>query len=320
MRSERRHSVLNTARLSLVAAVLTVTVVACASVRSEPFKAFADSNREVRQGADQSIVFVHQWAGERFAAEAASGDEDKIFALLLEQEPGNPYGWKTSGPILPLQVLQFRSAVGRLNDSLVSYSDSLVQLASNETASQEKFDKLATDLNANTRSAVAAMKVKEINDKEVAIFSVGATEAFHQYIEHKRRAKLRDALQKNQDNITQVSTFAREATAILAFALRQEYNLRSADLARGLTPGAKLPAAERQKTVAALLALNEDYVRRLEILATLDRSYATLPAAHAQLSEAIESPNSALGQIQSLYDQGQRLQRLYQELAKPNTN
>ena len=299
------------------AAALAFLLIGCTTVRSEPFHAFADANRQLRDGTDESIVAVHGWAQERFVTEVTDGGEDAAQALLLEPNPDDPFAWTAAVPTLPLQILQFRTGFARLNSALIGYSDALAQLASNEIASDDQFTNLAKNLNTTARSAGAALQAKDGAAKEVAIISVAAAQAFQEFIVHHRRSALQLALQENQVNLREVSALAREATLILAQALRNEYDLRSGPLAQQLAPAAKPNKSARRKTVKAFLKLNEEYVARLELLGTLDRAYATLPDAHAQLARALENTASPLGQVTALSDHAQRLNRLYEELSKP---
>ncbi len=302
-------------RHSLIAVLVAASFAGCGAVQPEPFAAFAESNRHVQTGADESIEVVYQWTRERFVAETAAGDADKVQALLLDSKEDDPFGWTTVAPMLPLQVLAFRAAVNDLNDSFVGYADALHLLASDQVASTEEFDKLATDLNANTRSAVGALNLDEdISNKDVAIFSVVAIESFRAYIEHERRTKLAEALRENQATVTEVASFGQDATEILARALRSEYDTRSGKLALKLAPDSGLSASAKQEVVENLLTLNEEYVRHLDLLKTLHQAYGTFPSAHAELAKAVTEPDSGLGQIKAFYAEGRRLERLYKEL------
>ena len=68
----------------------------------------------------------------------------------------------------------------------------------------------------------------------------------------------------------------------------------------------------------ALLELNEEYQGRLAVLHALHRSYQGIPKAHRELAQALENPSMSLEWIQSVHDEGRRLERLYKELREEN--
>jgi hypothetical protein len=274
-----------------------------AKVKSDPFKAYADANRKLQQASDESLKLAYDWSLSSFSRRVKESN-DAIMGLLLVQDPSDPYGWKTppNTVVLPFKVSALHGGVDRLNDSLVQYANLLLQLASEELISSKEFDKMASDLNGNMKSLYSTFG-KTPDDSKVALFSSAAMVAAQQYIESKRRNYLAEALRNNQKEIQSAASLGKDMTRLVADVLRQEYNAESMDLAKKLS-------------VEPLLKYDEKYIAQLQVLRSIRDTYEQLPIAHQQLAVSLESENSPLGQIQTLYDNAMQIERLYEDLKK----
>ncbi len=297
-------------RLSVPLLLILLSVAACSSVQPQPFSALATSTQQLRDGADASLAVLSAQARERFVMEAALGDGAKIQSLLLEQVQGDPFGWKTDGPVLFLQVARFRDGVFRLNNAVNGYAQLLVQLASPDLVDAKTFDQLAKDLNGNLRDATVTLGMTGANNKDIAIFSTIAAESALAFIESRRQSALVRVIEVNQTTIVEISAAGRSAIKRTAIALRSEYDQRSTGIANAIAGG------ERTSKVRELVDLNDRFIVQLGVLRTLDKSYLTLPRAHAELAEGLRHPKLTLDMVRQLYENGQHLYRLSQELTK----
>jgi hypothetical protein len=304
-----------------------IGLVGCApKIKTEQFKAYADANHKLQQAAEKPLGMAYDWSRSRFmqsAEEARKKDlrEDisKIVrGLFLIQDGKDPFGWKQGNvetPILPWKVSEFRIGMDRVNSALVQYAELLVQLASGEFASKEKFNQMANDLNNNLKNAVVKAKTlnpnleKSVNDSELAFFSAIASTAVQEYIENKRKIRLVDALQKNQEVINSVAELGKNGATGIAVIIWQEYNNAYGRLANAFI-------ANADSSVEPLLQLDERFIPQMQILHSLYDSYGQLPIAHQQLAASLESEESAVDQIQILIDKAQRLQQLSNGLKK----
>lgn len=287
----------------LLLALVVGGTAGCATTSVEPFTALAASAQQLRDGADASLGALHDRTRDRHIAEAASGDLDRIQALLLAQPSGDPFGWVSPQPPLFLHVARFREGVYQLNTVLVGYAGLLAQLASPDLLKPATFDQLAADLNANLRTAVQAFGVQAPPNKEVAVFSTAASGAFRVYLQNKQRGALVKALQDNQAAIDDTAELGAAAVRVTAAALRNEYELASASLAQ-------------RKAIRELIDLDDRFIKEMAGLRTLHQAYQALPAAHRELAAGAGEPQPGFPLIREIYEKGRALYRLYEQLAK----
>jgi hypothetical protein len=301
--------------LFLAAFLAILGVAGCASISPAPFTALTTSIQQVRDGADASLIMVHERARNRYIAEVAAGDVAKIEGLLLTQPAGDPFGWTSSDPPLFLKVARFRDGVHQLNSVLVNYAGLLSQLASPDLVNPEQFDQLAGDLNTNLRTSFQALGVSAPSNKEIAIFSTLSTAAFQAYLKNKQRSSLLKALNSNQPAIQEAAELGASAVRITAMALRNEYHHSSAKLAAAFA-NPKLSDSGKQATLRELIELNEKFIKEISVLRTLHSSYAALPAAHQELAAGLVDPKRVLPMILELLEKARDLNRLHDELSK----
>ncbi len=302
--------------------VITVSLLGCATVQKvqpEPFSEFSSSVQELRRGADAALEINEKLNRERFVDETLAdlgGPEgaESVTNLLIGGKANLPFAWTMGQTPLFMASRRFRHGVYTLNTTLVAYSELLKELASPKLVSREHFDGMARDLDANLTSAALALDIKGA-DQGLAIFSVAASTAMHAYIQNRRRAALRDALEKNQVHIKGISTQLQQAMRLAARNLRNDYENRWRPLATQLTPGAGGTQSARRRKIEAIITLNEEFVTRLSALETLNSSYRVLPGAHRELITALDNSGSGLSSIRELYANGKRLHNLYKELA-----
>jgi hypothetical protein len=293
-------------------------VTGCGTIQHQPFAEFTTSLQELQKGADKALEYNDIANRNRFIEETAEAStspdgEKAVSNLLIEPADGSPFAWKMDEVPLFMVSPRFRSGVYTLNSTLVAYSELLSSLADPELVSQKKFDDMSRDLNGSLNAAAETLELEDM-EEGVGIFSVAASQAAHAYIEHRRQGKLREVLEENQDNITDISGRLQAAIRTAARNLRQTYEERSIKLARQLVPNPSVGLNSRKKTVAALVDLNDDYLSRLKVLETLDSTYRSLPKAHAELIEAMDKPGFNFAAVKGLYEKGKYMYDLYKEI------
>lgn len=306
------------AQISILIIIAASTLVGCATVDPRPFSEFSLAVQEFRDGADEALSTNNEFNRERYVKRVAAQSMkpegvDDVLNLLIGVDKNDPFRWKMDRVPLFMMSKRFQRGVYTLNSSLVAYADLLKTLSAPETVSQEKFDNLARDLDA--RLAAAAIQLEfEKADKGVAMFSAAATQAAHSYIDNKRNKYLEKILNANQENIETIATQLQGALRLAAANLRSDYKNKRKKLTPKLTPGSEASLSSREKIVKQFVALNENYVVRLEILNLLHDYSVALPNAHRDLSLAIKSPQMKLSSIKDLSNKGKQLNELYKEL------
>ncbi|MFQ5667815.1 MAG: hypothetical protein ACE5I7_15490 [Candidatus Binatia bacterium] len=299
--------------------LLAVVALGCGAVEVRPFEEFAKAVGEVRQGADDALKHNAEQARARVVSElvqdSVAAPREVAVKYTLRQRQADPLEIAHEGLPLFFEARWFREGVYGLNTSIVDYAALLHELAKPELLPQEKFDKLAKQLNANLRDAAKALPAqKPIDPHKIGLFATAASGVTQSAIEWRRRRHLQRAIRDNQGAIDAVALLGRDAVNLAATQLWQEYGLRNQPLLVVLvTP--RSSASARKAAAKKLIKLNEEQMKRIQTLRTLDESYAALPAAHRELATALNNPKLGLESIRNLYDTGTRLHQLYEELA-----
>lgn len=285
-------------------------LVGCASVNTEPFAKYRSAVQEAQSGIDAAMSVNYNWTRSGFI-DTFSSDPKSAFTRLMIQ-PGEGYDWLLPESPVYLKVKQTRSGLAELNEAFAKYADLLAKLASRDLASTAKFDQLAKDLNQNTRDAMKALNV-DAPPEGIALFSTAASEAARLYIENRRQHHLKDAIKKNQTNVTDYSALCVALLHTIRGNIKTYYVDRTDPIKNGWN---STTGENRKKNTEAMLNLNEQYADAMRVLQELETAYSTLPEAHADLAKAIEKPKLDLEGVQKLYTSAKRLQQLYKELKK----
>lgn len=306
------------ARLSRLAAWVLATAAAitaltgCSSVNPGPFRKYAASVREAQIGMDAAMTTGYDWTRAGFVESFSSDTNSRFGDLLLDL--GEGYAWTWNKAPVHLSVKQARSALGELNATFVAYADLLVKLADNELVGVDTFDQLARDLNRNAGAALKALQI-ETPGEDRALFSTVAAQFARRYLEHKRRAYLRDAISQNQTNIEWYAAQCVSLIKTMRGTTKAYYTLRAGAYNKTWE---NTTAGRRAEVTDKMLKLNEQYADTLHVFEELERAYRGLPRAHADLKKGLDDARFDLNGIQELYSSGKRMQRLYEELRKAN--
>jgi hypothetical protein len=242
------------------------------------------------------------------------GEEESLLeSMQIATDPSTPFTVKAAPLFLKME--QFKMGVTQVTGSLVTYSQLLLQLADPELLSQETFDDLATDLNANAFKAMSTMNTNPSGQtqSDVALFSQLAVAATQAYLQSKRKDDLIDALEKNQ---TAVANFAEEmqrAVVIIAQATVNEYTADYLVLARKV-----VVKSSRERAVEELISLDRNHIRQIRMLQALHQAYGQIPAAHAELAKAVAEPKRELSTIINVMETSKRLQAGYDQALAAN--
>ena len=176
--------------------------------------------------------------------------------------------------------------------------------------------KLAKDLNGKTAAAAKRLGL-EVSGEARGFFSVAAAKAFQAFIEGKRRTKLREAILDQQDRMVTYSDHCREALRIIAGGVQRRYTNDFAAIGEAYAKAVEDDdPAGRRKGVQAALALNDKTVDTLRALQRLQDAYAKLPAAHADLANAVSEKKGGLTGILDFSEETIGLHQLFTELSE----
>lgn len=303
--------------------IMTFCLSGCMTISSEPFGKFSSSTQELRDGADAALsindvenrkLFIEETAKDSLTDQGA----ETVLNLMLENVEGDPFSWQMNDVPLFMASEHLREGLYTVNNTMVAYSELLKSLAASDLVSQEKFDEITKELNANLNSAAQSLNAEA--DQGIALFSTAAIKSAQLYIEKKRQKHLIRIINENQSNIESLAEIMHHSLRTAARNLTQNYHKQSNLLAQKLLPNSTESLASRKKQVEAIITLNEEYMGRLNVLKVLDRSYAALPNAHHELLVSIKRPDLSLSSMRELASAGKHLSKLYKELIAEPAN
>lgn len=294
----------------MVFAVLSVLVVGCASINSDPFAKYANAVQQSQAGIDAAMSINYKWTRSSFINGFASDNDSKFSHLVLQL--GSGYGWAGEHPPIYMDVKQTRSALANLNSSISVYANLLLKLAGGSLVNVETFDQLTRDLNENASDALASLNLPAPKNN-IAIFSTGAIELARLYIEKKRQKYLIETLEENQSNVQEYSDLCISLIHMIRGTMKSYYADYYEPIKKEWNANTGI---KRIKNTDEMLTLNEQFADALRTLQELEEAYSALPQAHADLAKAIKNPKFDMKGIQRLYSSGNRLQRLHKELVK----
>lgn len=294
----------------LVPSVAVGLLVGCATLNQEPFIQYHNAVREAQAGIDAAMSVNYSWTRSGFI-HSFSSDTNSRFSRLMIQ-PGADYDWSLPESPVYLQVKRARSGLAGLNEGFADYAGLLAKLAARELVSTATFDQMAKDLNRNASDALKTLD-PGVPPEGIALFSTAASKAARMFIENRRQHHLKEAIEKNQTNVTRYSELCVSLIHTIRGNIKAYYDDRTESIqdAWNSTTGDK-----RKKNTEAMMNLNEQYADAMSVLQELEAAYSALPAAHTDLAQALAKPSFNAEGIQTLYSSAKRLQQLYKTLQK----
>jgi hypothetical protein len=300
----------------LLASIL-VALAACAPVPSAPFGAFADATKSLETSGDKLVEQLAVPAKDRIRARLTDGTLAPS-AIVLTQSKVDPVAGvlraeTAADAPYQLRLPAFRAGLLSFNRAISGYAGGLVRLSDPGLVDDKAIDKLAADANANLRAFRTEVGINAAND-DIALFSAAAAEAFRAFQRSKQRSDLLQAMKEVDQQMPEIAQQGQRAAIIIATALWSEYEERSGDLKEAIS----LPAtsdSDKAKASNELLDASSAHATRIAALESLHNAYGSLPQAHAELIDAVES-NAPLDSLQFLLSEVKRIDSLRETLEK----
>jgi hypothetical protein len=323
MVESRKCSSRVTARRHLVRMTPIALVTLCAAcsvpatINTKPFDQFSNAAQQLDLGADQAFANGVTFTEAGFVDQVAADPEFQISDLLVTR---SNEGFATSGrePTF-MEIRKAATTLSSANKLLVDYAGTLQQLAAPDLVSEATFDQLAKDLDANSTKVISDLKATASapSANEIGLFSAAAAEAARLYIEHKRQEDLVKVIELNQPAIDSLSQWCQAGVEHLETDFYTAYSNQMNALSTqfGGLGGAKVKnVPARRVLIQQMVQLDGYFLDSERTLSALDASYKAVPKAHKNLETAIQSPTTALTDIQVLYDEARRVETLSKQL------
>lgn len=275
----------------------------CAEINKQIFSNYAAEIQRERVVMDYVIGHSYEWVR---AADAAAYQGDFSPLIITTR---NGCRWRAEDRFLYLKIKQTRAIYLELNQGMLDYAALLEKLADNRMESPEIFTSLAERINHN---AAAAARGASLNPKKegLQLFSAAAMETAREYIRNRRVEELGKVVRENQGLVEAYSDHCRELIGILCNIEKEYYAENYIPLQNQWNNGVKADPMLVEK----MFGLNDKFTDALNLLKQMDEFYSALPAAHADLAEAVETtrPVAPRPGFQRLAEEGRRLQMLYE--------
>jgi hypothetical protein len=306
--------------LRMTPIALVMLCAACsvpATINTKPFDQFSNAAQQLDLGADQAFANGVTFTEAGFVDQVVADPNFRISDLLVTR---SSEGFATIGqePTF-METRKAATTLSSANKLLVDYAGALQQLASPSLVSEAAFNQMAKDLETNSTKVISDLKAaaNAPSANEIGLFSAAAAEAARLYIEHKRQEDLVKVIQLNQPPIDSFSQWCQAGVEHLEIdfytAYSNQINALSTQLG-GLGKANAKNVAARRTLIQQMVQLDGYFLDSESILSALDNSYKAVPKAHKNLETAIQSPTTALGGIQLLYDEARQVQTLSEQL------
>jgi len=179
--------------LPLLAALALQGPAGCRSVPPDPFEAFQTTLVELQEATDQVWEASVQLAQDRALGRVETSTALRRSNVIMRPAAEDSFGWEMEEPPLYFRLRESQRAFRELGGSFADYAALLVALSGGEISSAEEFEERAASLNANLRSAAAAMGL-EGGPEETALISTVAAEALRSYLASQQRDALLKAV------------------------------------------------------------------------------------------------------------------------------
>ncbi len=278
----------------------------CATLQPAPFQQYAQAVHTAQSALDKALSFNYAWARSGFA----QNFQGKFSELLIQ--PGLGYQWSMRTKPLYLTIKQARTTLFALNSTFADYASLLVRLSEQQVGDPDEFSQLAKNLNTHAKTAAQTIKL-EASQKDIAIFSLAATEAARGFIRSKHLADLEKVIQKNQSQMEQYCKHCISLVHTLRSTLKTYYVDKYAPIQRRWKAS---HGKARTLLVEELLTLNESFADQMRLLQEIENMYKSLPEAHADLAKPIKAARWQANRqgLERLIESGKRLHQLYAEL------
>jgi|GEM_PF-5076485 len=262
-----------------IPAVILMLASGCASVDPGPFQTFQLGAQTLRDGVGQPLQSEVEQARKRAVSDLVANPLGLSGLQLQFGDPEFQWSYPANGPLFT--TLEMRNqAVQHLNDAFASYAGLLLDLASVQVLPEAQLDQQVKSINASSRaflSALGATPAAGVTE----LLSLGFVEIAREIVEHRKRKRLKQAIEVNQSTVQAFSDAGAQLMTDVAAGIGLEYQSSFGNLQRELVAAT---LEKRPEALEKILELNQQTQSTLDVLSLLHGSYRALPAAHRELA------------------------------------
>ncbi len=309
-------------RICLLIGLLALS--ACVSTRPpvqpDSLNAFRDTLVQLDAKAIEAMTFEYEWSYRNFKRRVQSQPDLDATALELEFCSDFEAAWggcdaASGAPPVFVVIADSRQTLGQLNRMMVDYANFLVLFNDANAATRSSLESTADRIGESAR-AIAGKFDRPFDEARFGAFAEIGVGIVEQWLARKQREGMAAVMADFQPGVTAFANLGSEAMENSADGIKAEYGEDRGLLLRAIA-GAKDDPPGRLREVENLIALNEQTVRQLDTLASLDAAYRSLPGAHAELISALQSGHRA--SLSELVTHVERIGSAYRTLHTPDS-
>lgn len=283
---------------------------ACVSTRPpvspDSLAAFRDTLVQLDAKAIEAMTFEYEWSYRNFKRRVQNQPDldPRELALQFCSGPGTDTGagsvfdasWggcdvdSGTAPVFVV-IADSRQTLGKLNQMMVDYANFLLLFNDANAATRSSLESAAGRIGESAK-AIAGKFDRTFDQARFGAFAKIGVGSIEQLLARKQREGMAAVLADFQPGVAAFAGLGSEAMKNSAVGIQAEYLEDRGPLLRAIAAAAENPPG-RLEQVENLIALNEQTVRQLDVLASLDGAYQSLPGAHAELISALQSGQRA---------------------------
>ena len=309
--------------IPLLVAGVVIFLAGCAAPDPHPFQQYATATKAAGDGLDQVLVQNISWSRDEYINRVLDGSVKLGQTAILTWE--GPY--TVAFPVMDgvtnqptfYKLQDVRVTLLNLNEATEKYINVLASLAGSDLVNPSTFDAMAKDTDASLNSITKQLDAK-VPGNTIQVFSVGSAEIARLVIEKRRHEALVKILKDNQAGIDGYCQKCLSLLLILDKSLAKDYSAKADALEErfsNIPQEKRLDDPNARAIVEQLLQLNSNYLALVQSLNSAKKVYEALPKGHHELLLSVEKQPTDFEAIKGLYEEGQHLKSIYDQLNQP---
>lgn len=307
---------------------------ACVSTRPpvppDSLAAFRDTLVQLDARAAEAMTFEYEWSYRNFKGRVQDQPDVDPRELALQFCSGSGSGsasgsvfdasWGScdagaGSPPVFVVIADARQTLGQLNQMMIDYASFLLLFNDANAATRPSLESAAGRIGESAQS-LAGKFDRTFDEARFGAFANMGVGLVEQLLARKQRDGMAAVLADFQPGVAAFADLGSEAMKNSALGIQAEY-VEDRGPRLGAIAGARDDPPRRLELVEDLIALNEQTVGQLDVLARLDAAYQSLAGAHAELMSALQTGQRA--SLAELVMHVERIGSAYSTLHAPDS-
>jgi len=283
---------------------------------------FRDTLVQLNQKSTEALTAEYEWNYRNYKRAVKEDESLDPRTLALEFCLGSAFdaAWGScdvdadTSPVF-MVIADSRRDLGKLNQMMVDYANFLMLFNSANSDTRAALEDAAGRI-GNSAQSIAANAGLSLNEARFGAFAKIGVGFVEQLLARKQKNGMAAVLADFQPGVQAFADMGSTAMQISAAGVQTEYQTEVQPMKVAILQ--EQDSTRRLQLVEGLIALNEQTVRQLDVLASLSAAYLSLPGAHGELMSALQSGYRA--SLHELVGHIEAIGSAYQTLHAPGTD